>query len=108
MRKDCPKYATPTGNNNNKAKGRAFVLNIDEARKDPVVVSGTFLVDSTYASVLFDSGENKSFVFITFKKHLSKEAQTLSSPYSVELADGKEARITEIIKGCTINLDGNV
>jgi hypothetical protein len=109
MRKECPKATTPMGNNNNnKAKDRAFVLNIDEARKDPDVVSGTFLVNSTYASVLFYSRANKSFVSTAFKKHLGREAQTLSSLYSVELVDGKETKITETTKGCTINLDGNV
>jgi hypothetical protein len=36
------------------------------------------------------------------------KAQTLSSPYSVELANGKEVRITKTVKGCTINLVGNV
>jgi hypothetical protein len=74
MRKDCPKFAPPTGNNDtNKAKGRAYVLNIDEARKDLDVVSGMFLINSTYANVLFDSGANKRFVSTAFKKCLGKD-----------------------------------
>jgi hypothetical protein len=109
MRNVCPKFVQPNGNNNtNKAKGSACVLNIDDARRDPDVVSGTFLINSTYAIVFFDSGANKSFVSTAFKKCLGKETQTSSSPYSFELADRKEARITEAIKGCTINLDKNV
>jgi hypothetical protein len=107
--KDCPKFAPPNGNNNiNKSKGMTYVLNIDDARRDPDVVSGTFLINSTYANVLYDLGANKSFVSTAFRKYLGKEAQPLSNPYSVELIDGREVRINETIKGCTINLDGNV
>jgi hypothetical protein len=74
MMKDCPKFVPPNGNNNtNKAKGRAYVLNIDDTRRGPDV-SGMFLINNTYASVLFDSGANKSFVSTVFKKCLSKEA----------------------------------
>ncbi|KAD3336539.1 hypothetical protein E3N88_32058 [Mikania micrantha] len=59
FRKDCPKLRNQGGNN---ARGRAFVLGAGEARKDPNLVTGTFLVNNHYASILFDTGADKSFV----------------------------------------------
>ncbi|XP_052619793.1 uncharacterized protein LOC128126098 [Lactuca sativa] len=39
-----------------KVKGRAFQITTEEAREDPNVVTGTFLVNSSPAHILFDSG----------------------------------------------------
>ena len=50
----------------NPARGRAFVMGANEARQDPSVVTGTFLVSDHYASVLFDTGADRSFVSVKF------------------------------------------
>ena len=47
------------------AQGRVYAIG-REAREDPNVVTGTFLLNNHYASVLFDTGADKSFVSITF------------------------------------------
>ena len=43
------------------ARGGAFEMNAGAARKDPSVVTGTFLVNNHYASILFDTGADKNF-----------------------------------------------
>nr|GEX33466.1 hypothetical protein [Tanacetum cinerariifolium] len=59
----CPKKKNPQGE---EARRRDYV--IKEANKDqgPNVVMGTFLLNNCYATVLFDSGSDKSFVNTSF------------------------------------------
>nr|GFD21323.1 hypothetical protein [Tanacetum cinerariifolium] len=54
------------GNQNNQARGRAFMLGAEEARKDPNIMTGTFTLNDHYATTLFDSGADYSFVSTTF------------------------------------------
>ncbi|KAI3744707.1 hypothetical protein L1987_57798 [Smallanthus sonchifolius] len=48
------------------ARGRAFNINANESQANNDVVNGTFLVNSQYASILFDTGADKSFVSLNF------------------------------------------
>ncbi|GKA04641.1 reverse transcriptase domain-containing protein, partial [Tanacetum coccineum] len=50
------------GNNSNPTRGRAFLLGANEAKQNPNVVSGTFSLNNHFATVLFDSGADYSFV----------------------------------------------
>ncbi|GJX84299.1 reverse transcriptase domain-containing protein [Tanacetum coccineum] len=54
------------GNQENQARGRAFMLGAKEARQDPNIVTGTFTLNDHYATALFDSGADYSFVSTTF------------------------------------------
>ncbi|GKC18204.1 putative reverse transcriptase domain-containing protein [Tanacetum coccineum] len=54
------------GNNGNPARGRAFVMGAEEARQDPNIMTGTFSLNNHYATMLFDSGADYSFVSTTF------------------------------------------
>ncbi|GJU54468.1 hypothetical protein Tco_1228182 [Tanacetum coccineum] len=54
------------GNNGNHARGKAFMLGAEEARQDPNIVTGTFTLNNHYATTLFDSGADFSFVSTTF------------------------------------------
>ncbi|GKD88306.1 putative reverse transcriptase domain-containing protein, partial [Tanacetum coccineum] len=53
-------------NQGNQARGRAFILGADEARQDPNIVTGTFTLNDHFATTLFDSGADYSFVSTTF------------------------------------------
>ncbi|KAJ9563826.1 hypothetical protein OSB04_008986 [Centaurea solstitialis] len=53
---------TNTVNQGTQARGRAFVIGTEEARQDPRVITGTFLINDHYASVIFDSGADRSFM----------------------------------------------
>ncbi|XP_035830807.1 uncharacterized protein LOC118480193 [Helianthus annuus] len=96
FKRQCPKL--------NPAKGRAFVIGAKDARQDPNVVTGTFLLNNQYASILFDTGADLSFVSTDFKRMLNLESSKLDIPYSIELANGKLVKSCEVVKGCTLVL----
>nr|GEY93540.1 hypothetical protein [Tanacetum cinerariifolium] len=54
------------GNQWNQARGRAFMLGAEEAHQDPNIVTGTFTLNDHFATTLFESGVNYSFVSTTF------------------------------------------
>ncbi|GJW30530.1 putative ribonuclease H-like domain-containing protein [Tanacetum coccineum] len=60
----------------------------DAAAQDNNVVTGTFLINNHYASVLLDSGADRSFALTTFSEYLNIVPTTLDTVYHVELADG--------------------
>ncbi|GKB48116.1 putative reverse transcriptase domain-containing protein [Tanacetum coccineum] len=55
-----------TQNNGNQARGRAFSVNAVDALQDPNVVTGTFSLNDHFATVLFDSGADFSFISTKF------------------------------------------
>ncbi|GJS56975.1 putative reverse transcriptase domain-containing protein, partial [Tanacetum coccineum] len=60
-----------------------------EARQDPNVVMGTFLINNRYASILFDTGADKSFVSIATSPLINIALTALDVKYAIKLADGK-------------------
>ncbi|GJY46649.1 putative reverse transcriptase domain-containing protein [Tanacetum coccineum] len=72
---------------NNEAKARAYAIGGGGARPDSNVVTGTFLLNSCYASMLFDSGADRSFVATTFSTLLDVIPSTLdtSHPFDIDL-----------------------
>ncbi|KAI3813313.1 hypothetical protein L1987_18033 [Smallanthus sonchifolius] len=95
------------GNNNNTpaANGRAFVIGAPEARQDPAVVTGTFLLDNHFVSILFDTGADKSFVSTDFEPMLNLRPTKLDSAYTIELANGKLIRAHTVVRGCSLTLE---
>ncbi|XP_022007379.1 uncharacterized protein LOC110906575 [Helianthus annuus] len=96
FKKDCPKE--------NPAQGRAFVIGAKDARQDPNVVTGTFLINNHFASILFDTGADFSFISMDFKNILGIKTSKLDVPYSIELANGKLVESGEVAKGCSLEL----
>ncbi|GJV59576.1 hypothetical protein Tco_1465676 [Tanacetum coccineum] len=80
----------------------------EAAVKDNNVVNGTFLINNVYASVLFDTGADRSFVSYAFSKYIDIYPTTLDTNYSVELADGKSLTTNTILRGCTLNLQNHL
>ncbi|GJT65842.1 putative reverse transcriptase domain-containing protein [Tanacetum coccineum] len=56
---------------------RAFMLGAEEARQDPNIVTGTFTLNDHFATTLFDSGADYSFVSTTFIPLLGLEPSDL-------------------------------
>ncbi|GJY37944.1 putative reverse transcriptase domain-containing protein [Tanacetum coccineum] len=75
--------------------GRVYCLCAEAAVKDNNVVNGTFLINNVYASVLFDTGADRSFVSYAFSKYIDVTPTTLDTNYDVELADGKSCVVIE-------------
>ncbi|GJZ72298.1 putative reverse transcriptase domain-containing protein [Tanacetum coccineum] len=93
------------GNQGGNGNALAKVYAIGRARTNPDsnVVTGTFLLNIRYASVLFDTGADRSFVSTAFSSQIDITPSTLDHYYDVELADGRIIRLNTIIRGCTLN-----
>ncbi|GKC34521.1 putative reverse transcriptase domain-containing protein [Tanacetum coccineum] len=108
FKKDFPKLK-----NNNRGNGNAqgWVYAVGNAEKkrnasrdpDSNVVTGTFLLNNQYASILFDTGADRSFISTAFSSLINIAPTPLENSYDVELTDGKIVRIDTIIRGCTLN-----
>nr|GFB46175.1 putative reverse transcriptase domain-containing protein [Tanacetum cinerariifolium] len=98
-----------TGNKtrNNEATTKAYAIERGGASHDSNVVTGTFLLINCYASMLFDSGVDRSFVSSTFSALLDVAPSTLYTSYAVELADGRISKTNVILRGCTLGLLGH-
>ncbi|GJS39077.1 reverse transcriptase domain-containing protein [Tanacetum coccineum] len=111
---DCPKMkdqnrGNKAGNKNGigEARGKAYVLGGGDANPDSNVIKGTFLLNNHYASMIFDSGADRSFVSTTFSTLLDITPDTLDVSYVVELADGRISKTNTVLRGCTLGLLGH-
>nr|GEX52279.1 hypothetical protein [Tanacetum cinerariifolium] len=99
---ECPRIKN--GNQGNRAGNGndvAIAYAVGTARTDPNsnVVTGTFLLNNRYASVLFDTGADRSFVSTAFSKLIDIIPTTLDHGYDVELADGRITWVNTLIRG---------
>ncbi|GJS73849.1 putative reverse transcriptase domain-containing protein [Tanacetum coccineum] len=112
FRRDCPKLKNKDGGNGN-AQGWVYAVGNAEKRgnapgnPDANVVTGTFLLNNHYASILFDTGADRSFISTAFSSLINIAPTSLENCYDVELADGKLVKIDTIIRGCTLKFLGH-
>ncbi|GKE95609.1 putative reverse transcriptase domain-containing protein, partial [Tanacetum coccineum] len=85
-------------------RGQAYVFCDAEHNQGPNVMTGTFLLNNRYVTILFDSGADKSFVDVRLSHLLDIKPAKLNTSYEVELADGKVVCTNTVLKGCTLNL----
>nr|GEW20851.1 reverse transcriptase domain-containing protein [Tanacetum cinerariifolium] len=94
FKKDRPKLKNKDGGNVN-AQGCMYAVRNAEkkgnASRDPDsnVVTGMFLLNNRYASILFDTGANRSFISTAFSSLIDIVPTPLGNRYDVELAYGK-------------------
>ncbi|GKA88286.1 putative reverse transcriptase domain-containing protein [Tanacetum coccineum] len=100
-RNRCPKKVKQE--ETEEVRGRAYAIK-DAEPQGLNVVTGTFILNNRYASVLFDSGSDRSFVDTRFSSMLNIEPVKINASYEVELADGRVVNTNTILKGCTLNL----
>ncbi|GJW76528.1 reverse transcriptase domain-containing protein [Tanacetum coccineum] len=79
------------GNQGNQARGGAFMLGAEEARQDLNIMTGTFTLNDHYATTLFNSGADYSFVSTTFIPLLGIEPSDVV--VRIPLLDGKMLRV---------------
>nr|GEU62633.1 hypothetical protein [Tanacetum cinerariifolium] len=107
-KRDCPTLKNKDGGNIN-AQGWVYAVRNAEkkgnASRDPDsnVITGTFLLKNCYASILFDTGGDRSFISTAFSSLIDIVPTPLGNSYDVELADGKIVKIYTIIRGCALN-----
>ncbi|GJW31312.1 putative reverse transcriptase domain-containing protein [Tanacetum coccineum] len=107
FKRDCPKLK----NNNNrgnrvgnaKAQAKVYAVGNAGANPDNNVVTGTFLLNNRYASILFDTGADRSFVSTAFSSQIVITPTALDHDYNVKLADRRIVGLNTIIRGCTLN-----
>ncbi|GKB05975.1 putative reverse transcriptase domain-containing protein [Tanacetum coccineum] len=108
FKRDCPKLKNKDGGNGN-AQGWVYAVGNAEKRgnasgnPDSNVVTGMFVLNNHHASILFDTGADRSFISTAFSSLIDIVPTPLDNSYDVELADGKIVGIDTIIRGCTLN-----
>nr|GEW17078.1 retrotransposon protein, putative, Ty3-gypsy subclass [Tanacetum cinerariifolium] len=98
FKRDCPKLKNKDGEKGN-APGWVYAVGNAKRRgnasRDPDsnVVMGTFLLNNRYASILFDTGADRSFISTALSSLIDIVLTPLGNSYDVKLADGKIVRI---------------
>ncbi|GJX64318.1 putative reverse transcriptase domain-containing protein [Tanacetum coccineum] len=112
FRRYCPKLNNNNNNNNNNrgnqvgtrnAQAKVYAVGNAGTNPDANVITGTFLLNNRYASVLFDTGADRSFVSTAFSSQIDIAPTVLDHDYAVELADGRIIGVNTIIRSCTLN-----
>ncbi|GJR77712.1 putative reverse transcriptase domain-containing protein [Tanacetum coccineum] len=88
FKRECPKLK----NNNNRgnqvgggnAPAKVYAVGHAGTNPDSNVVTGTFLLSNRYASILFDTGADRSFVSTTFSSQIDITPTALDHYYDVE------------------------
>ncbi|GKB86537.1 putative reverse transcriptase domain-containing protein [Tanacetum coccineum] len=119
LRNTCPKMNRAPGqvgnplalegncnarNNGNRATVRAFNVNVNavEALRDPNMVTGTFSLNDHFATILFDSGADFSFISTEFAPLLNVKPSIVNPGYVIEVADGKKVEVDRILNKVVI------
>ncbi|GKB09492.1 retrotransposable element Tf2, partial [Tanacetum coccineum] len=106
FKRDCPRLKNNNPGNqagNGGATARAYAVGTVGTNSNFNVVTGTFLLNNRYASILFDTGANRSFMSTAFSSLIDIVPTSLDHDYDVELADGKIIGVNKIIRGYTLN-----
>ncbi|GJX19041.1 putative reverse transcriptase domain-containing protein [Tanacetum coccineum] len=87
---------------------RVYMMATEEDKVKLDVVTGTILVNSKPARVLYDSGASVSFVSYEFSKNLSIPPNKLPLPLEVEIAGDKVVVVSNVYREVEIEIDDNV
>ncbi|XP_023748177.1 uncharacterized protein LOC111896416 [Lactuca sativa] len=85
--------------------GRVLTMGQEEAVVDPTVVTGTLLLDNSYACIIFESGVERNFISHKFKHLLKQKPQPLNETFTVEMDNGNKDSTNNIFLGCTLTLN---
>ncbi|GJV84975.1 reverse transcriptase domain-containing protein [Tanacetum coccineum] len=108
FKRECPKLknnnnrGNPAGNAN--ALVKVYAVGHVGTNPDSNVMTGMFLLNNRYASILFDTGADRSFVSTAFSPQIDITPTALDHYYDVELADGRIIGLNTILRGCTLNI----
>ncbi|KAL7619022.1 hypothetical protein Lser_V15G03117 [Lactuca serriola] len=106
--RDCPKKKEASKPNlPPKPKASAFQMTLEATKDAADVASGTFLVNRFPANLLFNSGENYSFISHKFGERLALPIEEFDDALIVEVASGKFIRVRDYIMNIVIDLNGN-
>ncbi|GKF59599.1 putative reverse transcriptase domain-containing protein, partial [Tanacetum coccineum] len=72
------------------------------------MVTGTFTLNNHFATTLFNSGADYSFVSTTFVPLLGIKPSELCFRYETKIASGQLVEINKVIEGCKLEIEGHV
>ncbi|GJW35255.1 putative reverse transcriptase domain-containing protein, partial [Tanacetum coccineum] len=75
---------------------------------DPNVVTDTYSLNNLYANVLFDSGNDFSFISTKFAPLLNEKPSIANPGYVIEVANGKKEEVNRIFRGCRLELGDSI
>ncbi|GJS15176.1 putative reverse transcriptase domain-containing protein [Tanacetum coccineum] len=110
---NCPNHVlaiegnTNQRNNRNQAQGRAFGLGVAEAPQDPNVVTGAFSLNDHFATVLFDSGPDYSFISTNFLPLIDMKPSVINPGYEIKIVSSLKVETNKIVRGCRLELEGH-
>ncbi|GKF51539.1 putative reverse transcriptase domain-containing protein, partial [Tanacetum coccineum] len=108
FKRECPKLKNNNNHGNQGGNGNApaKVYAVGRAGTDPDsnVMTGTFLLNNRYTSILFDTGADRIFVSTAFSSQIDITPTALYHYYDVELANGRIIGLNTILRGCTLNI----
>ncbi|GJV73956.1 putative reverse transcriptase domain-containing protein [Tanacetum coccineum] len=108
FKRECPKLK----NNNNHGKqvgggnapAKMYAVRHAGTNPDSNVMTGMFLLNNRYASILFDTGADRSFVSTAFSSQIDITPTALDHYYDVKLVDERTIRLNTILRGCILNI----
>ncbi|GJS14797.1 putative nucleotidyltransferase, ribonuclease H [Tanacetum coccineum] len=80
----------------------------ETSKQDPNVVTGTFSLNDHFATVLFDSGADFSFISTKFAPLLNVKPSIVSHGYVIEVANGKKEEVDKVIRDCKLELGNSL
>ncbi|GKD13806.1 putative reverse transcriptase domain-containing protein, partial [Tanacetum coccineum] len=92
FKRECPKLKNNNCGNQvggGNATVKVYAVGHAETNPDSNVMTGTFLLNNRYASILFDTGADRSFVSTAFSSQIAITPTALDHYYDLELADGR-------------------
>nr|GEU97229.1 putative reverse transcriptase domain-containing protein [Tanacetum cinerariifolium] len=90
FKRECLKLKNNNRGNqggNGNAPTKVYVVGNARTNTDFNVITGTFLLNNRYATILFDTGSDRSFMSSAFSSQINITPTTLDHYYDVELAD---------------------
>nr|GFA99192.1 reverse transcriptase domain-containing protein [Tanacetum cinerariifolium] len=98
---ECLKRTVRKGRN---VQSQDCIIRDAEHNQGTNVLTNTFLLNNRYATILFDSEADKSFLDINFSHLIDIKPVKLNLSYEVELDDEKVVSTKSVLRGCTLNL----
>nr|GEU73993.1 hypothetical protein [Tanacetum cinerariifolium] len=106
FKRDCSKLKINNRGNQvggGNAPAKVYAIGHAGTNPDSNVVTGLFLLNNHYSSILFDTGADRSFVSTAFSSQISITPTTLDHYHDVELANGRIIGLNTILRGCVLN-----
>ncbi|GJX93972.1 putative reverse transcriptase domain-containing protein [Tanacetum coccineum] len=108
FKRECPKLKNNNNHSNQVGRGNApakvYAIGHAGTNPDSNAVTGTFLLNNRYVSILFNTRVDRSFISTTFSSLIDITPTALDHYYDVELADGRIIGLNTILRGCTLNI----